>query len=191
MGVLLRRDENQCLRCGSFTLYTTAWPGWTFPPGPPGIPGPVRSGWSADATSDGEPHDLRIVVGVLVIELGVGVHDVVVESLVLVAVRNACERLAEQDLVEHLAVALEDVGVALLLRQGAWQVNDGVGAGPDHDVDGRAELEVVDVTEHDDVCGRVSSEEQVEERADLLSLQVTCLLRVAQRLLPLAEERVV
>src|SRR5665647_2956577 len=146
MGVLLRRADNQCRRCGSFTLYTTARPGWTFPPGPPGMPGSVRSGWSADATTDGEPHDLGVVVGVLVIELGVGVHDVVHERLVVMTAR---QRLAEQDLVEHLAVALEDVGVALLLRQRAWQVDDRVGAGPDHDVDGLAELEVVDVTEHD------------------------------------------
>src|SRR5450759_5333210 len=98
MGVLLRRDESQCLRCGSFTLYTTARPGWTFPPGPAGIPGPVRSGWLADATSDGEPHDLGVVVGVLVIELGVGVHDVVVVRRVLGAGRGDGQRLTDQDL---------------------------------------------------------------------------------------------
>ena len=101
------------------------------------------------------------------------------------------ESLADQDLVEDLAVALEDVRVALLHRQGARQVDQSCGTGADHDVDGPAELEVVDVPEHHHVCALVSSEYLVDERPDLLRLEVTLGLRGAHRLLPPAKQRVV
>ena len=100
-------------------------------------------------------------------------HDVVVERRTPDPVGSHRQRPADQDLVEHLAVALEDVGVPLVLRQRAGQVDQSFGAGPDHDVDRLAELEVVDVAEDHNLGMAVGREELVDESPDLLGLEVT------------------
>src|SRR6266700_1616239 len=85
--------------------------------------------------AQGDPHDLRVVVAGLGGELRVHVDRVVGERL-----RE--QRVAQQDVVERLRVALEVVGVALVLRQGLDQVV------PDARLQGaerRRELEVVEV----------------------------------------------
>lgn len=49
-------------------------------------------------------------------------HDVVVERRMLGSARRSRQRLTDQDLVEHLVVALIHVGVALVDGQRARQV---------------------------------------------------------------------
>src|SRR5690606_39871640 len=78
---------------------------------------PRRRGWAwgrpdagvrpARRASRPEAQDLRVVVADLVVELGVDVHAVVAERAA------PADRRADQDLVQHLAVALVDVGVTL------------------------------------------------------------------------------
>ena len=98
-------------------------------------------------------------------------------------------------MVEHLAVAVVDVGPALRLRQGARQVGEGLGAGPLEDVgeDVRrlAELEVVDVTGDDELGLGVGGQQVVGQAANLSCLGVAGVFARADRLLPAAEERVV
>ena len=70
-----------------------------------------RAGAALRAAAQVDPRDLRIVVGGLVGELRVHVHRVVVDP------EARQQVVADEDLVEDLRVALEDVGVALGLRK--------------------------------------------------------------------------
>src|SRR6266513_1643749 len=73
--------------------------------------------------------------------------------------RSFGERPAHEDVVEGLRVSLEDVAVALLERKGVVKICK---AGGLEDVNGVGELEVVQVTEDDDVGIRI-------DRTDLLN----------------------
>src|SRR6266545_2404204 len=105
-------------------------PALRHPVGPPAC--------TAGGLSEGEADDLRVVVAGLLGELGVDVHDIVGE-------RPGEQRVAEQDVVEGLRVALEVVGVALVLREG---LDERVQHAGPQGGDGVGELEVVEVAEH-------------------------------------------
>src|SRR5215218_509095 len=82
-------------------------PGVSKEPSPTCAPAPGKApACTADGLSEGDANYLRVVVAGLLGELGVDVDHVVVE-------RPGEQRVAEQDVVEGLRVALEVVGVAL------------------------------------------------------------------------------
>ena len=106
-------------------------------------PGPVHPS-HGPRVGDGrlvdlQPRDLRVVVGLLVGELGVDVHRVVLRE-------RQQQRRRHEDVVERLRVALEHVRVALVRRQQVVQVQQLEAL---EDLHRLGELEVVDVPEHD------------------------------------------
>jgi hypothetical protein len=114
-------------------------------------------------------------------ELRVDVHRVEDE-------RAREQRPAEENVVEHLGVALELVAVALVRRQSVHQI---VQAGALEDPDGIGELEVVQIAEHDDARSRVRRRDVRDEVGHEVCLLVPLGLRCPRRRLEAAAQRVV
>src|SRR4051812_22711044 len=101
MGDLLANS-----RWNHVTLATTARGGRSFPPGARRQLSDALCSCSALTGPDRQAHDLRVVVRVLVVELRVRVHDVVLVRRLLSSVWGHGQGGADQDVVQHLAVAL-------------------------------------------------------------------------------------
>jgi hypothetical protein len=71
----------------------------------------VRAGGEHQGLGQGEPRDLRLVVTRLIPELAVHMDNVVCA--------DAKQRIAYEDVIERLGVALEDVRVSLVRGQGS------------------------------------------------------------------------
>ena len=110
-------------------------------------------------------------------------HDVINERELRAQV------LAQQDLVENLRVALEDVRITLVL----WQRLDRREelAVPLEDVDGLGELEVIDVSEHDDVGRRIEFKDVVDECVHSRRLAMARTFSEPHRRLVVAHQRLV
>jgi hypothetical protein len=126
-------------------------------------------------------HDLGVVVAHLRGVLGIEMHDVVVERL-------HGEGGAHQRVVERLRVAFEHVRVALGGRQ---RLDESAEAGRLQDADGVGELEVVEISEHDDGGARIDGQDLPHEVGHDLRLLPALGLARAWRRLEAAEQRLI
>ncbi len=104
--------------------------------------------------------------------------------------RQCVQRVAEDDVVEALRVALEHVAVPLVLRERVHQRHKDRRA-PDERLNRRRELEVVEVAQNDDLGIRIDGEDRVGEVVDDLGLLEALGLAGQRRRLEAAEEGLV
>ena len=122
------------------------------------------------------------MIGQLVAELGIGMHDVIHQAALVGEVGR------HEHMVQRLQVALEVVGVALARRQGVGHVDQ---ARVKQGLQRAGELEVVQVSGHDHIGVRVDGQHALHESSHRLRLSQPLNGRIEHRRLARTKQRLV
>ena len=121
------------------------------------------------------------MIACLIGKLRVDMHHIVIKE-------SKKQAVAQQNVIQTLRVAFKDICISLALRQ---RLNQGMQDAAFEGVQRVGKLEVVQVTQDDNLCARVQGQDAIDEIIDDLGLLSALGLGAECRRLEAAEERLI